>query len=428
MSRALRATVALVALFALVVGVVVMVRAANGDYQGDYALTGYFARAGEGLQPGSSVAFRGVQVGRVHAITLDGDRAKISMLIQPGFKVPSDATATVRSINLFGAEQISLTTPGGADTPPYLAPGSTVGRTAFSDELGDLFAAAAPLLQQVNTSNLSSVIGELAQASQGEGPRIAQSIGAGAALAGELDHTLAAQLDAFDSFTRFTESLAPDGATINSLSAATQAALPSFNAEVGDYQRLLDSLTPFANHLATLLADYHPDIATLLAQGDNVARILLAQQDDVGQVIHGAYEYTLKFAQGGSADRLPDGSRYAYFNTFLLFSDVNNFVCDLLTPKQAGLSFLEPLQQALAGAGSAFDCSSQISAFDQLQQAAPGAPTPAGPTPAAAPSSSSATSAAQNLATQAYGLLGKPAGSGGAAGLGGYLNGLLGGL
>ena len=89
MTRGLRALVALIALVALGVGSVFLVRMANGDYSGAYHLTGMFPRAGEGLQPGSEVVFRGVQVGRVSTISLAGSRAEVSVLIQPAFHVPA---------------------------------------------------------------------------------------------------------------------------------------------------------------------------------------------------------------------------------------------------------------------------------------------------------------------------------------------------
>ena len=347
-------------------------------------MSGVFPRAGEGLQSGSEVMFRGVQVGRVSGIALDGTRARVHMLIDPSFRIPTDARATVDPVNLFGAEQVTLTTPvtadgADSDTGPYVAPGGTIDRTASSDELGDLFAAAAPLLDRVNTQNLSAVISDLAQASDGEGPRVARAIGVGAQLAGYLNQTLAAQLAALDSFAGFTASVAPDGPAINGLSAAENAALPTFNADAGDFQHLMDSLTPFANQLAQLLSDYHPDIATLLTDGADVAQVLTAQQDDVGQVIQGAYEYAYKVGNGGSADTLPTGSKFAYFNTFILFTDVNRLVCDLLAPPVPGLSYLEPLQQALSGAGTPLDCQSQLAAFDAAQQApsAAAATTPA---------------------------------------------------
>ena len=62
---------------------------ANGDFAGDYKLTGTFPSAGEGLHPGSAVVFRGVQVGRVSTVNLYENQAKVTLLIEPSFKVPA---------------------------------------------------------------------------------------------------------------------------------------------------------------------------------------------------------------------------------------------------------------------------------------------------------------------------------------------------
>lgn len=444
MRRFLRSLVALAVLAIAGTGAVVLVRLSNGDYSGDYTLSGVFPRAGEGLQSGSEVVFRGVQVGRVATIALDGTRAKITVLMDPSFRVPADAVATVEPVNLFGAEQVTLSTPGGGqpggvetDAGPYLAPGGEFTHTASSDQLGDLFAAAAPLLDQVNTENLASVISDVAQASDGEGPRISKAIGAGAQLAGYLDQSLQAQLAALDSFSRFTAAIAPDGTALNGLSAQENLALPTFNADVADYQRLLDNLTSFSDELARLLTDYHPDIATLLTQGANVARVLTAEQTQVGQVVRGAYEYAYKVSKGGSSATLPDGSKFAYFNSFILFGDVNTLVCDLLAPPEPNMAYLEPLQQALAGAGTPFNCQSQLAAFDAAQgQSSTTASTPTSTTPSTATPSTATPSTpsgpvavpatAQTLANQIYAILGHPSSTSGQS-VGQYVHSLLGG-
>ena len=431
--RVVHALTALVVLVAVTVVVVMSVKAANGDYSGDYRLTGYFPRAGEGLVPGSEVVYRGVQVGRVASVSLAGTAARVTFVLQPTFRVPADAKATVEPVNLFGAEQVSLTAPGDGPAPgPYLAATGTIARTATSDELGAFFAAASPLLKQITTTNLAAVIGELAQASNGEGPQIAQSIQAGAHLAGYLDQSLAAQLNALDSFSRFTAALAPDGQAINGLSQQENAALPTFNQDAADYRKLLVNLTSFSNELAQLLTDYHPTFATLLTDGDNVARVVIAQQTEVGQVIRGSYQYAMKVAGGASAEALPGGSHFAYFNTFVLFTDVNTLVCDLLAPAQPGLAFLEPLQQALAGAGTPFTCQTQMAAFDTAQGTAtappPAVTPPTGPsatTPAAAPLTPQ--NAVQTVGRGVYDILGRPTTSTGTSSLGGYLGSLLGG-
>jgi ABC-type transporter Mla subunit MlaD len=146
------------------------------------------------------------------------------------------------------------------------------------------------------------------------------------------------------------------------------AALPAFNNEEADYQKLLNAVIPFANDLASLLTTYRPDIDTILTAGDNVSRVLLAQQDNIGQVVQGAYTTSTPSPPGRQPDqKLPDGSTYAYFNTFILFSDVNSLVCNLLAPATAACRSSSPFRQALAGAGSAFNCSTEMAAFNKAQ-------------------------------------------------------------
>jgi phospholipid/cholesterol/gamma-HCH transport system substrate-binding protein len=418
MNKGFRALIALVVIVALAFGAVTLVRNANGDFSGDYHLTGFFPKVGEGLQPGSEVVFRGVQVGRVSTVALAGYRAKVTLLIEPSFNVPANASATIEPVNLFGAEEVSLTSPNqNADAAPYLSHGGTLAHASTADELGDLFAAAGPLLSQINTNHLATVISELAEASNGEGHRIATAVSEGSQLANFLDATLDAQLQALDSFTKFTQALAPIGPSVNALSNEENIALPAFNQDVANYQKFLNNLTPFANNLAAILTDYYPNIATMLADGDNISRLLIAQQNNIGQVIQGAFQYVMKLGDGAGAGLLPDGSKFAYFNTFILFSDVNTLVCDLIAPSSGGLSFLEPLQQALAGTGSAFNCSSQFAAFDKAQN---GAATNA------AAATAAAKQAAQQLANQAYGLVGQPSNPAPKT-LDGYIEALLGG-
>ena len=247
------------------------------------------------------MVFRGVQVGRVSTISLDQNQAQVTVLIEPSFKVPATSTATIEPVNLFGAEQVSITSPhGNADTAPYLAPGAP----SHTPRAATSWATCSPppprLLNKIDTTNLSTVLGELAQASQGEGPKIAASISAGTQLAGLLDRTLNAQLLALDSFAKFTQAVAPAASDLNNLNAQINAGLPAFNAEEADYENLLNTLIPFSNRLAALLSTYHPDIATILESGDNVSRVLLAQQNTIGQVVNGAYHYFQKIAQGAS--------------------------------------------------------------------------------------------------------------------------------
>ena len=124
------------------------------------------------------------------------------MLIDPGFEVPVERHRDDRPDQPVRGRRGLAHRPGRVRTAPSLAPGDTIARTADSDALGNLFAAAAPLFNRVNTKDLTTVITNLAEGSVGEGPQIAASFDEGAKLAALLDSTLQAQLAALDSFAR----------------------------------------------------------------------------------------------------------------------------------------------------------------------------------------------------------------------------------
>ena len=292
------------------------------------------------------------------------------LLIEPTFKVPTTATATIEPVNLFGAEQVAISTPGGnADGGPYLAPGASFAHAQSSDELGDLFAAATPLLNEIDTDNLSTVLGELAQASQGEGPedrRLHQRRHP----AGRAARPHAQRADPRPRLLRQVHpghrarrrrpqqperrdqrrpALVQRGG--GRLREPPQHAHPVRQPA----RRAPVHLPPRHRH--------HPRRPATTSRGCS-----WPSRSPSARSCSGAYHYFQKIAEGASGlNKLPDGSTYAYFNTFILFSDVNSLVCNLIAPPTGGMSFLQPIQQALAGAGSAFNCSSELASFDALQ-------------------------------------------------------------
>ncbi|HUC37101.1 MAG TPA: MlaD family protein, partial [Acidimicrobiales bacterium] len=247
--RSVRLAAVVMAAVVAIVAVVVIVKASGGAFSGQYVLSGIFPRSGEGLHAGSEVVYRGVQVGRVTQIALVDRKAKVSLAVDPSFSVPADATATIEPINVFGADDVVFSF-ASSDHARRLEPGSSIRSTGASDELGDLFAAADPLLQQIDAPDLSSIVSDLAQASVGEGPTIAASIQEGAKLAALLDQTLPAQLSALDSFNGFVGAIAPTATSLNSIAKASNTALPAFNAAASQYASLLKTLAPFAEDLA----------------------------------------------------------------------------------------------------------------------------------------------------------------------------------
>jgi virulence factor Mce-like protein len=360
----------------------VSIRGAYGAFADRRPLVARFEHAGQILTPGSNVKYRGVNIGRVDSVRLVDRMAEVRLSVNREIDVPKNVVATVQPKTLFGEKFIDLDFPDG-QRGPFLGDHGRITDTHTSEEVEGLFEGAVPLFRDVNATELAEVISELSKGARGEGDQIAASIDSGARLADLFSSTIDAQMRALDSFARFQEAIRTVGPDLNAISANSNLSLPEFNRTRADFERLLTTLRPFADNLADILRVYRPDIDAILDSGQNVVRVLIARQPEISETIHGLYRYLLKLGTGASPESLGDGTKFAYFKNFLLFSDVENLICASLAPPQPNAAFLVPLQQALLNSGGPLDCSAYFQA---------------GVTPASAAATPSRAEAAQRLA------------------------------
>jgi phospholipid/cholesterol/gamma-HCH transport system substrate-binding protein len=384
-----------VAIGVTVLALAVVYRAVGGAYDffsNAYPLSATFSHLGQNVHPGSEVDYRGVQVGKIKDWSLVDRQVKVHFSINPGFKVPADATATLEPQSVFGSEIMNLDFPNG-QTGPFLGSGGQVTHTATTDQVQDFINSTVPLFNALNPADVQTIISELTIASENLGQTIAQSIDTGTRLADLFSTTINAQVNALDAFNRFQAAFTPTASNLNAIAANNNVGLPVFNHAEATYQAFLTTLKPLADNLAQLLSVYRPDINILLGQGDNVVRVLLARQSDISDLIHGLYRYTLKFAkvQSPNGELLGDRSGFAYFKLFTSFSDIDKLVCGLVAPAGAPPQLQQQLQPLQAALGPQFDCSSAASA--------------GGGSPGAPPSSQNV---AGKMATSALSGLGQP--------------------
>jgi virulence factor Mce-like protein len=388
MTKLQRSLSAVAVIVALIGVTVVAVRASYGAFRKGYTVTGTFAQAAYGVEPGVQVEHHGIQIGRVTSVHLIDHRAQLILSINRGYRIPASVIADIRPRSIFGDPFLDLNF-NDDDPGPFLTPGAVLAKTAVDSQVGDLIASAVPLLDKINGQDLETIISELAKAGAGEGARIRSSIDNGAQLATLYASTINAQEQAIDSFAQFQAALAPTGGSFDAIAANSNVALPTLNAAEADFQRALDALTPFANKLAAFLAQEKPDIERLLDQGDNVVRLLSAREPQLEQVVSGLSRYLFKFAVGRGAEVFPNGSSFAFFKNFILFADVNALVCGLLT--QGGPT-VAPLLALVSVPGGPIHCT---------------VPT-AGSAAAGATGAASAAAAAKDLANGANQIITTP--------------------
>ncbi|MBA9002947.1 MCE family protein [Thermomonospora cellulosilytica] len=140
-------------------------------------LTAEFGRAGQGLSGDAPVKIRGVDVGRVTGVELTAaGRARVTMAIDPGVRVPDTVTAVVEPSSVFGPKYVNLLPGAHERQGPFLASGAHIARTADPRDLSDLLGDVDSALAAIDPDEVAVIMNTLAQGLGGQGPRIRRTI------------------------------------------------------------------------------------------------------------------------------------------------------------------------------------------------------------------------------------------------------------
>ena len=202
-------------------------------------VTVHLTRTG-GLYEGSPVTYRGVRVGTVESIGIDGDgRAEAVITLRDGTRVPRATRAAVRSLSPVGEQFLDLQ-PATADGP-FLADGDEIDADAV--DLPVSIAEAADgldrLLGEVEPRDVRTVLKELSLAMDGSGDDLARLLDS----TDELSRTL-------DEAYPETARLLRHGETVGELLARSSGRLTRFSAS--------------ARKLTAFLKDYDPEFRRIL--------------------------------------------------------------------------------------------------------------------------------------------------------------------
>jgi phospholipid/cholesterol/gamma-HCH transport system substrate-binding protein len=88
-----------------------------------------------GIKLGDPIEIAGVRIGKVEAIGLADDRARLTLRVSEGVKLQEDVIASVRARGLIG-DKFVLVTPGASDK--IIAPGGKIRETDSPPDIPDL--------------------------------------------------------------------------------------------------------------------------------------------------------------------------------------------------------------------------------------------------------------------------------------------------
>ena len=272
-----------------------------GSFDDTYLFKATFDSAGQGLQKGSDVKIRGVNVGRVQRVSLAGNEAVIAMDINRSERIPKASELTVRPKTLFGEKFVDITPDPEnigieASTNPndfYPNKGTVqfAGKTTGGFELERVLTNAYPLLKEIKAEDIMTVLSTLADAGDGLGPQINRQITNSRKLADVFAAHDADQRQFFADLDTLATQLGVRSDDIVALAKSLNAALPTLNSRQGLLDQLLRQTARLSNDVSDLLENNTGFIDKSFNEGQQALDILYANRGQVIPLVAGLASY-----------------------------------------------------------------------------------------------------------------------------------------
>jgi phospholipid/cholesterol/gamma-HCH transport system substrate-binding protein len=296
---------------------------------GTYGVSADFV-AGGGLYKNANVTYRGVAVGRVESVGLNPNGVTAEMRLNSGTPIPSNVTATVKSVSAVGEQYIDLVPPGNPASTK-LRNGSRIDRqnTRIGQDVADLLKRAEALVNSLGDTRLRELLHETFVSANGSGPELARLIESARLLVDEANANYPQVSQLIDQAGPFLQAQIRAGADIKTLSDG----LARFTSEVRQADpQLRDTLAtaPGAtDEASTAFSGIRPSFPALAASLANLGRVGVIYHKTIEQllVVFPALFAAIVTAAGGSPQ--DEGAKL-------------DFKLDLNDPPPCAVGFLPP--------------------------------------------------------------------------------------
>ena len=272
---------AFVAVFALMIWWAVNNIISFGFIERPYEISGEFA-ATAGVAPNSEVAYLGVNYGRVSSVEAVDGMVRITMQIDRGKEIPSNAVARIFRKSAIGEPYIDFNPPpdeGAADAPYQEGDVVPLERTQVPLEFSELLRAASRVLGAVDPDQTRTLVHELAVALQGRGEALrALTVDSDALLATFVDRA-----DLLDSLsansTQLTRTVTERRGSLSSAVSDLADLAQSLRTVEPDVRILLDRGTELLGTTADLVADVRQDLDCVLDDLTDVIDVTTTEEN-----------------------------------------------------------------------------------------------------------------------------------------------------
>ncbi|WP_343601620.1 MlaD family protein [Mycobacterium sp.] len=241
--------------------------------------------AAGGLYRFSNVTYRGVEIGKVTAVSLTSAGAKATLSLGSSQKIPADLRAEVHSISAVGEQYVDLRPR--TDSPPYLHNGSViaVGDTTIPQPIGPLLDKTSALINSIPKGKLSELLDESFKGFNGAGYDFGSLFDSTARISGDLNGVA----DRARTLTEDTVPLLESQAQTTDAIRLWARSLAGFSDQLvtddPQVRTLLDVGPGALNETSRLLEQVKPTLPVLLANLSTVGEILMTYNASLEQVL-----------------------------------------------------------------------------------------------------------------------------------------------
>jgi phospholipid/cholesterol/gamma-HCH transport system substrate-binding protein len=252
---------------------------------GTYRVTADFV-AGGGLYRNANVTYRGVAVGRVESVGLNSHGVDAVMRLNSGTPVPSNVTATVKSVSAIGEQYVDLVPPS-HPAATKLHNGSRIDRdrTAIGIEVATLLRQSETLVNSVADTRLRELLHETFTAFNGTGPQLARLIESSRLLVDQANANYPQTSQLIDQLGPFLQAQIRSGDDIKSLSNGLARFTSELRQADPQLRELLTVVPPVADQANTAFTGIRPSFPMLAANLANLGRVGVIYHKSIEQLL-----------------------------------------------------------------------------------------------------------------------------------------------
>ena len=232
-------------------------------YDAGYLVKADFSDSG-GVFEGAQVTYRGVPVGKVEKLTLQGNGIRVGLRLKPGSKVPSPTKAFVANRSAVGEQYVDLQPQN--DGPVYLKAGDVIPQdmTGIPIQPTQLVVNLDKLVRSIDTADVTVVLDELGKAFEGSGDDLQRLIDAGDQLTAAATQNLPQTLKLIQDSKPVLDTQRAVAGDFKSYNASLATLTSQLRSSDPDFRALFANGTASANVTTSLLEANRANLPVLL--------------------------------------------------------------------------------------------------------------------------------------------------------------------